>query len=276
MAWALACIGGCDRAQIIQRDRDAGPSFDAFVAPVDAFVGPPRATIPPSPGGTDSEGPEVVYVLREPVLNQTGGLWERIGWDLDGRCSDPPRGDAGLAGMDAGLFADWDIECLPRRPDMAPPIVDGELCRDNAYGLALSPGLAAVGIDVQADVRALMAEGRFAFLVRIRGWNGEPDDPRVTADVFATVAGTPMGGREGDPLLWDGTDTFSISEESLAAPPLPMDQSILHDELGYVAGGVFVMHLPERAEFEFSTRSSVLRTRIPDATITGRIDAASP
>ncbi len=275
---AIALVG-CDRALIVPSRRDGG-SMDAGRATPDAGRPGGGIRIPPNPGGADTDGAERVYVLRDPVLNQTGGLWETLGWDLDGRCTYMPRVDAGMpstdGGVDGGTFGAWDLDCLPRRPDMAPPIIDGEECRDNAWGVAISPGLATAGRDLEGDTARAMAEGRYAILVRLRGWNGEDDDPRVVADAFATVYGVPSGGRRGDPLAWDGTDDLFLAEETIAAPPLPDDQAIMHDELAYVAGGLFVMRLPERAEFTFSSASYVLRLRVTDGAITGRVRASSP
>ena len=280
---AAVLLGGCDRALIVRRDAGVDAGMDAGPPPRITARLPPRPDIDDTPGGA-----ERIYVLRDPVLDQTADRWRSIGWDLDGRCTALPMGmdagtpvvgdggpsDAGAsdAGADAGIYADWDIECLPRNP-MTDPVADGVECRDNTFGAGLSPGLAAIGIDVEAAVRARMEQGEFAVLLRLREYDGEPNDARVVADVFPTVYAIPEGGRRRDAPRWDGTDAFFVADNSFA--PMPADQAVIHDELAYVAEGRLVVHLPTRAEFLLASTGAVLRLRITDATITGRI-AADP
>lgn len=263
---ALAAITGCDRAQIAPR-RDAGTR---------------GARIPGRPSGPDESGPDRIYVLRDPVLNQQPERWRMLGWDLDGRCTEPPRhdgGDGDAGGMDAGVDAGlpeggpswegWDIECTPRHPDRAGPILDGDECRDNAFGAYVSLALATLPEDPQAEAAMRMERGEFAVLLRIRGYGGGADDPQVEVDVWPTVYGAPRGGMRGERLRWDGTDAFWIAEEGVSATD--PDQAVIRDAQAYVAGGLLVMRLPTRAEFDFASREVLLRVRVTDGTLTGRI-----
>lgn len=271
---ALAAISAsCDRALIVQRDAGAPPEV-------------PRGARLPERPDVDDEGStdERIYVLRDPILNQQPDRWRTLGWDLDGRCTEPPEAmDAGVGvdggGADAGgadggasdPWAGWDLECTPRRPTSAGPVVDGDACRDNAFGAYLTLALAALRTDVQADAQARMERGEYALLVRLRGYDGSEDDPLVEVDAWPTVYGAPAGGMRGEPLLWDGSDELWLARESFSS--VDEDRALIRDPQAYVSGGRLVMRIPTRADFNFASSEVLLRLRITDATISARIDA---
>lgn len=273
---ALALVAGCDRALIVQRDGG-----------MDAGAAARGAHLPARPDVADEDGPERVYALRDPLLSQQPDRWRTLGWDLDGRCTEPPIArDAGASdggasdggAVDAGArdagapepWAGWDLECTPRRPASAGPVVDGDACRDNSFGAYVTLALAALPTDVQASASARMARGELALIVRVRGWSGREDDPRVEVDVFPTVYGAPAGGMRGAPLRWDGTDELWLAREGFSS--LDADQAVIRDPQAYVAGGRLVMRLPTRADFDFASDEVILRLRVTDATITARVD----
>ncbi|GAB4114045.1 MAG: hypothetical protein OHK0013_49100 [Sandaracinaceae bacterium] len=260
---ALTCtlvLGGaaCDPARFVPLD--AGP--------------PPGARVPqPPPAERDGpSGPERVFVLRDVVLEQGMGTWRTLGWDLDERCSYAPGSvdaggpteDAGM--LDAGAFGAWDIECAPAGSAELPS-EDGDACRDNNYGQFLSLALAPLGIDVEDGARARMLRGEFAFLVRVRDYDGDGDDPQVTADVVGTAYGVRAGGTRGDPLRWDGTDTFFPAEGSFR----PSGEPVILDPAAFVADGLLVVHIPPRADFRFAGADRSFVVQLTDATLTGTI-----
>lgn len=261
---AVACAG-CDRAQIVRRDAAASGG---------------GLRVPERPETGDASGEERTYVLRDPILAQQPDRWRTLGWDLDGRCTAPPSdGDdgGGIDGgavdggaVDGGLWAGWDLECTPRRPSSAGPVIDGDECRDNAFGAYVSVALAALPTDVEEQASVRMARGEYAIFVRVRGYDGTEDDPLVEVDVWPTVYGAPAGGMRGDALRWDGTDELWLAREAFSS--LEDDAAIIRDTQAYVAGGLLVMRVPTRVDFDFASDDVLLRMRITDATITGRIE----
>ncbi len=249
---ALATTAGCESARFVPLD--AGP--------------PPGARLPSPPDVDDApSGPDRVFVLRDVVLEQGMGTWRTLGWDLDERCSYPPTAaDGGMSGADAGPYAGWDIECSPTRSSDAPS-ADGDECRDNNYGQFLSLALAPLGIDVQAGARERMMRGEFALMVRVRDYDGDDDDPQVTAEVLATAYGVPEGGMRGEPLAWDGTDTFFPATGSFR----PSGEAVILDPTAYVTEGVLVVRIPPRADFRFAGLDRAFVVQLTDATLTGRI-----
>lgn len=244
-------VSGCDRAELIQTQVGA-------VVP-----GPPSVET----GGPDGE--ERVFVLRDIVLRQGQGVWRTLGYNLDGRCTDEPEpSDGGV--RDGGVtdpLAGWDIECVPlNEGDL--PARDGEECRDNNYGQFISLGLEPLGIDVQEDARDSQLRGELALLIRVSEYDGTPDDPQVRVEAAQTAAGVPVGGAEGDPLAWDGTDTFYAADNAFNASGEP----ILLDPVGYVTDGLLVMRIPPRSDFRFDGGTRSFQVRVTDGTLTGRIE----
>lgn len=238
-------------------DRDAG---------LEGYVGRRPPTRPDVADGED--GPVRVFALGDVVLAQSPARWSTIGYDLDGfytrQATDP-------------------VECVPK-PDLdakldfseRPPNVqlDGEDGIDNVFGAALYDavklGLTATGLfeagedpDIEREARTSHRAGRGTLLVRITGWNGTPNDPRVQVEVaqsvFATACegGTPpsitydsqtqqprlQGGDPLPPPAWEGFDCYWMRPDSF---PLTLERSFLNDDDAYVSEGTLVFHLPER------------------------------
>lgn len=113
-----------------------------------------------------------------------------------------------------------------------------------------------------------MLRGEFAFLVRVRDYDGDGDDPRVSVDVLGTAYGVPAGGMRGDELAWDGTDTFFPATGSFR----PSGEAVILDPAGYVADGLLVAHIPPRADFRFAGPDRAFVVQLTDATLTGRLE----
>lgn len=242
-------LAGCDRAELIEQRLGA------------------RVPGPPDPATEGATEPERVFVLRDILLRQGQGLWRTLGWNLDERCTEPPDTDAGMPDGGVDPLAGWDIECIPLNVGDLPP-EDGDECRDNNYGQFISLGLEPLGINVQDEARDKQAQGELAFLLRLRDYNGTPNDPQVRVEVAQTVIGVPEGGVEGDPLLWDGTDVFYPAENAFNASGEP----ILADPVGYVRDGLLVMRIPPRSDFRFDGGDRSFQLRITDGTITARVE----
>ena len=95
---------------------------------------------------------------------RTNDEWANIGYNIDGRCTD--LNNAATA-----------TECVP--VEGRSHEVDGTRGIDNSFGHNLFPllDLAFDGLDERAIEAELWGLGNP--LIRIRGWNGTPNDSRV-------------------------------------------------------------------------------------------------
>ena len=220
-------------------------------------AGMPRPEDRPKPGSDEDRGPIVLAIssMRLGSLNEQGAVdpnaWQDIGLDLDGVCtaSETCTSDDPPPSCKAGASQ------LPR---------DGRYCRDNTFGkleysAALVPQLAKkYGLSDDAFNCALCV-GHYTFLIRITGYNGQPNDDRVRIDLY------PSPGLE-KPLPWDCSQPswatqpcftpdmpWTVQEEVLAekrgGPDLP-DSKIFSAD-AYVRDGYLVTELPEDTLFWF-------------------------
>lgn len=249
---------------------DSGPSdisvADAVDVPDDDAGTVILSSAPPRPA-VSTEGPDVaeqLYALRDALLNQDGDQWRGIGFDLDGRDTTAP---------------DYDVECLP--PDVeSEPEIDGESGIDNAFSHRLFPLLQLALPGLERSVRDSQAAGIGALLLRVSGFNGTPNDPRIDVSFTQSAGGTssdemvsftdfnlvnevggaaPVPAWDGEDRWWARDDGFFSGEES---------QPLIRDDNAYVADGRLVMRLPERAQFLFITGTEVgARVRLTDSTV---------
>lgn len=220
-------------------------------------AGMPTPNDRPPPKGDGDVGPIYLAVasMRLGSLDEEGRIdpnaWQDIGLDIDGVCtaSETCQGEDRPPSCKAGALQ------LPR---------DGRYCRDNTFGkleysAALVPQLAKTyGLSDDAFNCALCA-GHYTFLVRITGYNGEPDDDRVRVDLY------PSPGLER-PLPWDCSQP-SWSSQPCFTPDMPwtvqrdalvedrggpdLPDSKIFDDQAFVRDGYIVTHLPEDTLFWF-------------------------
>ncbi len=224
------------------------------------------------PGSDDGEDVgELVYALKDVVLNQDGERWRTIGYDLDGLCSIGPMPP---------------VECRPPSRTAAPE-TDGEGGIDNAFGHHLYPLVAVTLPTLEEDARASEELGIGAIVVRIRGWNGEPNDPRVDAMLLIGQAGTEgpadgsrpavddsgtelllPDGSSAPPPAWEGNDWFWARSDSFfdgdEARPL------LRDDNAYVSDNLLVAQLPERADILFQATEQAVLVRLTEGIAVAR------
>lgn len=261
---ALALAAGCQVYDPSLVEDDSGPGPDTGAATL--RQPPPRPTV-----ADGDDGEERIYGLRMVMLNQDGERWREIGYDLDGRFTASP---------------DFSTECTP--PRRARPPVDGEQGIDNVFGAELFPLVDLTVPGIETNARAAQEEGKLPVL-RMRGWNGEDDDPRVditvTNAIFMTAAesdGSPpeievvdfepqrvSDGTRPDLPAWDGTDYGWFREETFLEgdPELPL----LRDDNAYVVDRLVVARLPERVDILFPAEDLGVVVRLTDARATGRI-----
>lgn len=246
---------------------------------------PSRPEIPD--GAPEDDVPEIVVALRDVVLDTRDTdddgepLWRTTGFNLDRRCTTAEN----------SLYA-----CTP--PGSNPQLsVDGIGGIDNRFGTALfgvveiqyrvletakkmaDPEYESYADTLQAYAERVMSDGLSSIVLRLRRWNGRPDDPSVTVDISQSVYGMPGDGTtnvpsyvpgsipawQGDDWFWVRSDTFSNGDAN--APKT-------YDSNAFVRNGTIVMSLPDRAELIFVGPGLGLRVALVQATGTATIDAS--
>ena len=204
------------------------------------YPAPPNA----SDGGLDDAGtPEIVAAIRKVLLVEQadGGA---LGVDLDSRCS--------CQGEEA--------TCV------VPP--NGAECdlaggRDNALSKLFTTLQVILQQGDISDFYSAQAEsGKWSLLLRIRGYDGELDDSQVEVAWYVavgSVAATP---------LWDGTDGWRISSDSVTA--LDLEQPLYVDTHAYVTNGLVVASLPSTA-FTLAGSVSRITFRLTAGGLIGRL-----
>jgi hypothetical protein len=204
---------------------------------------------PPADTGPDGQSLDIVVAVRAIDFGEGDvSMGPLIGYDLDSRCT-----------------------CLGDGPSCKQPMImndtvhcDGPGGRDNvvanlfhAAGM-FDPSFGSAGYSQDAN------DGAWSVLVRIQGYNGEPDDDQVSLSLFTS------GGLDKDPCFvdgtmpaWDGNDAWPVDASSLedpgaggggagggggcGSPPPPgfsVDAPLYVDTAAYVSGSVVVASLP--------------------------------
>lgn len=175
-----------------------------------------------------------------------------LGYDLDKTCTCQGEGDS----CQEPAWADAD-HC------------DGTDGRDNAVGALLQGGASMMPGFGEDLWNANLKAGRWGVLLRVRGYNGQPDDDRVELSWYmpdAFDAGPEDAGTPGGTPKWDGTDTWPIQSHTVEENDV--GRPVWSDANAYVSDGVLVGQLP-RGEMQ---ASGSLRLVIRDAFVTGRLE----
>lgn len=247
---------------------------DSDVTP-DTGTGPVVGTAPPRPSA-DTEGPDIEPIsvaLRDVVLDQFPDRWERTGLNLDGINS---QGEIPMA------------ECVaPNGTSRTPE--DGEDGIDNVFGAIIYQLVKVVLPNFESNSRASQLSGLGTFVIRIFGWNGTPNDPRV--DVILTQAAGGTSADDPSDFLFD--DEMNLVDVDGLPAPAPRwegsqdaffgrsdnflmgneNQPITRDDNGYVSNGTLVMRLPDRVDILFfGSERTGARVRLTDATALAQIN----
>ena len=208
---------------------------------------------PPSSTSSNADDVEAVFAFRNVSLDQSGDRWRRIGLDLDG--------------MNTASVGD-SAECVAANGN---PPLDGNKGIDNAFGQYVLPTVVSLLSCLEDNIALNQGHGRGTVLLRLRGWNGTPNDAKVDVSVLSAVDGTSLddvsavewGGPDGSTLLlpgaigeapaprWDGEDYFFVDPSSLVADNLDRPEVWKTD--GYIRNGRVVLPLDTAATFVFLT-----------------------
>lgn len=223
-------------------------------------------TRPPArPSATDgSDEADVVIALRHLTVDQGDDRWRTIGFDVDGLCTDAP---------------DLVAECVPRVASAMTP-EDGEGGIDNVLGQSLLEVLLVAFPEIPSDINRTTDAGNGVIVIRLRGWNGTPNDPNVTVMMAQSRYGTralddggipdastamvyPDGGGLPPPPAWDGRDAFWLAVNSFADGDF--DRPRFEVSGAYVADGTLVVAVPDGIELAFLGRERGFFFRVIDA-----------
>jgi hypothetical protein len=251
---------------------DAGPPDGGGLCAAgdSGVVGAPVGCNPARPGArpvcpdTDGGVGALHFALRDVIIDQSADRWRTLGWDMDGDCTD-------------ALSATPVAECTP--PGLAAPS-DGLDGRDNAFGAQIVPQFLAFQPNIATETAASLATGSNVPVVSLDGWNGLPDDPRVVVSLAYAIdlipAGTPIpdGGVTDtntlpDPL-WDGTDVAYLSSSAFDTG----GSALLIDDNAYVANGMIVARLPDRADIDLPGQRGTVRARLTECRFSAQIVGA--
>lgn len=215
---------------------------------------------PPRPVMEDSGDQELAFGMRMVVMDQ-GNEWAAYGYDVDETVT---TGTNRVA------------QCTP--PNRPAPPVDGDEGVDNVFGSAFFPLVLATTPDLEQSSRRAQEEGHLP-VVRVLGWNGQPDDPRVDLSIMQAVFTAPGGDETEPPPVpadpttvrprWDGRDWSWVRDDVFLEGDIT--RPLIRDDNAYVAGNVIVARLPSRVDIVFPADRYGVLVRLTDAVVTGRI-----
>jgi hypothetical protein len=187
------------------------------------------ATYPAAPSVVDAGGDIEIVAAVHQIFLVSGKDGGGLGLDLDKQCT----------------CHGGEPTCVSTKKNIElEAYCDDEQGRDNAMRAMIELLGQTVGeADLGAYYSDLADQGRWSMLWRIRGYNGEPDDDRVSvAAITALGFGAPT-----EPPKWDGTDVWRVSATSFeddgkGKPDLERPRYV--DEQAFVVSGMVVASLP--------------------------------
>ena len=194
---------------------DGGSAIDA---------GPELLHPPERPAIEDADGTDLTFGLRDIVLDPTifeDGGWERFSFDLDQRLTVSQATSSCMGSV---------------------PIPDGARGEDNVFAATFVDALQrARGTDLQSYARTRMVDGDNIPMVRIEGWNGMDDDPRVL--VWIGSSAQVENGEGGSTAEWDNRDVLYPNPSGFVEGDIT--QPLVLDDNAYVSGRILVALLPD-------------------------------
>ena len=178
--------------------------------------------------------------------------WQDFGFDLDGLCTNSST----CNGVEM-------LGCKSGGPSIP---YDGLLCRDNTFA-RLQPVIAAVpelgerfGLGEEA-FNCELWRGGWNEIVRISGYSGMPDDPRVRVDFYSSpgvqrepVWKCPEEDYKDKYPRWLSSTAWGITDATLTGPigaPGTLPDSKFADANAYVRNGYLVAQKPDDGEQGF-------------------------
>jgi cysteine-rich repeat protein len=177
--------------------------------------------------------------------------WQGFGLDLDGTCTNSADCRA-VSGA---------VSCKSPAPQIP---FDGELCRDNTFArlqpvAAMVPEIGTTFGISEGVFNCELWRGSYNLITKISGYNGQPNDPHVRVDFYASDGlerpmgwSCPVEDYAATYPLWRTSATWRIDESTLSAPiesegSLP--DSVNADPDAYVRDGFLVARPPDGTNF---------------------------
>lgn len=208
---------------------------------------------PPASTSKSTDDVEAVFAFRNVSLDQSGDRWRRFGLDLDG--------------MNTASIDD-PAECVAANGS---PTLDGDKGIDNSFGQHVLPTVVGLLSCLEDNIALNQGLGFGTVLLRLREWNGTPNDAHVDVSVVSAVDGTSAddvtgfewGGSRGATLMlpgsiaeapppaWDGEDVFYVDPGSLVAGDIRYPLVWKTD--AYISNGRVVLPVDTATTFVFLT-----------------------
>ncbi|MFZ1863171.1 MAG: hypothetical protein WAU39_03020 [Polyangiales bacterium] len=208
---------------------------------------------PPASTSSPDDDVEATFAFRNISLDQSGDRWRRFGLDLDGLNT---------------ASVDDPAECVAANGE---PVLDGEKGIDNSFGQNVLPTVMVVIPCLEDNIALNQGLGFGTVLLRLREWNGTPNDAKVDVSVLSAVDGTSLddvtslewggpdgatlmqagGSAEAPPPAWDGEDMFFVDPSSLVAGQL--SHPLVWKTDAYIRDGRVVLPVDTAATFVFLT-----------------------
>ena len=208
---------------------------------------------PPASTSKSTDDVEAIFAFRNVSLDQSGDRWRRFGLDLDGMNTESVQ--------DAS-------ECVAADGQ---PTLDGERGIDNSFGQHVLPTVVGLISCLEDNIALNQGLGFGTVLLRLREWNGTPNDAKVDVSVVSAVDGTSAddvngfewGGPEGATLMlpgataeapppaWDGEDIFYVDPGSLVAGDIR--HPLVWKTDAYISNGRVVLPVDTATTFVFLT-----------------------
>jgi hypothetical protein len=238
---ALLALAGCELAGGIDQKvhRLPGGTGEGGAAGQGVVVVEPPGRRPPArPSGkvAPQDGRMLTFAARRirfgkhnPDGTKNPEAWRRIGFDIDGQNTTAETLASGSSGKK---------HCLRAKEETAiSTFEDGEEGRDNVFGSKIAPLLGSLASSAQGlenDISEDITLGSSpTLLVVLDDVNDGPDDPYVTASVYASAAVPGQPTRN-----WDGNDVFQVAPASILANSISSPRSIYVS--GYLRGNTYV------------------------------------
>ena len=194
-----------------------------------------------------------------PPDNGAPAAWQTFGLDLDGVCTNSSSCTGGAQSCRAAASE------IP---------FDGTLCRDNRFArlqaiLAPVPEIGARYGMREETFNCNLHRGTYNVIVKLSGYNGQPDDPAVRVDFYTSPGLSrlpPWNCDEADAddyPIWRASAAWNIDPASLVseiseAGSLP--ESKVADPKAFVRSGYLVAELPDGAQLRLAGSSNSYRS----------------
>jgi hypothetical protein len=230
-AVALSLAAGCavyDASLLTEGGAPDAGRVDASgdVDPCDHAEPPAR---PAADDPSDAGDLEVVVALSAVDFGGDGGV---VGFDLDRTCTCPAP-----------------ESCVPQNSTTTH--CDDSQGRDNSGGALIQTFSALTTSLDPTKLDQHIGEGLYSLLLRVRSYNGTPNDSQVSVAAFSSNGTVPVDGGVNPMPKHDGTDQWGIDPSSVVGTPPPY-VAAYEDDTAYVSGGVLVANV----SFPFSIGTS--------------------